>query len=99
MALPSLVLSPGFRLLGGALRVHRRIELGVGGRGPISSTSVCVAPHELLLGQGPCSVGEPWRESREFHWPGGPPQIMKYVVLVLRGNGVRIENNILNVGL
>ena len=101
VALHTLIHSSGVGQLRGmpcTLRLRVGIELCVCARGTISALSVCIAPHELPLGQGPCSVGEPWREPREFHWPGGPPQVVKYALLVLRGNGMCIENHVLDVG-
>ena len=99
MALATLLHVSGFGLLRGTVRIRLGIALHVGERGSISALSLFVAPHELLLGQGPRSVGEPWCEARQFHGPGGPPQIVTYAVLVLRGNGVGIKNHILDVGL
>ena len=52
---------------------------------------------ELLLGQGPRSVGEPLCESRQFHVPCGPPLIVSYTVLILRGDGVGIKYHVLDV--
>ena len=100
-AFHTLILSSGVGELSDMLRSSRfrvGLVLCVSARQLFSDLGIFVAPHKHLLGQGPRSVGEPFGEPRQFHVPGGPPQIVAYAVLILRGNGVGIKNYVLDVG-